>query len=279
MFLIGSEMVHPAEKLANDHAYDAQSFCSANQTPELFEHRVQPGTGADLQSFACKLVEFFAKRSACQVAVSPATDVLQSADEMKVAELHDPTLAGAQLDDSRNLVGDRGSDASVNGGGNGCECLRPALHVLSAWQKHRIEEDGSVLTARLDGHHIQDPVFASEAEVKSVQDQNQGSSGQAQHPRSGYKTSQDLSPTVSDGLLSKASARRQTLQGSSLHHNGLQQTGRIAPKLATSFLCTDAPRPLATTALTTTRTEAIDFCSATGRFRVQTIHARELAIN
>jgi hypothetical protein len=279
MFSIGSEMVHPSKKLVNDHAYDAQSFCSANQTPELFEHGVQAGPSADLQSFACKLIELFAKRSARQVAVSPAPDVLQSADEMEMAELNDPTLGCTEPDNSRNLVGDRGSDASVDGGGNGCKCLSPALHVLSARQEHRIEKEGSILTARLDGHHIQDPVFASEAKVKSVQEQNQRSSWQAQHSRSGYKTSQGLPPTVSDGLLSKASARRQTLQGASLYQNGLQQTGRISPTLATSVLCTDTPRLLATTALTTTRTEAIDFCSATSRFRVQTIHARELHTN
>ena len=56
---------------------------------------------------------------------------------------------------------------------------RPALHVLSARQENRIEEDGAILMARLDRHYIQDPVFPSKAKVKSVQDQNQGSSWQA----------------------------------------------------------------------------------------------------
>src|SRR5512145_3269104 len=125
MFLVGSEMVDPSEKLANDHAYDAQSFCSPNQTSELFEHGVQTGTGADLESFACKLIELFAQGSTRQVAVSPAPDVLQSADEMKMAELNDPTLGCAEPDYSRNLVGDRGWDAPAYVSGNGCECLRP----------------------------------------------------------------------------------------------------------------------------------------------------------
>jgi hypothetical protein len=82
---------------------------------------------------------------------------------------------------------------------------------------------------------------------------------------------------VSDCLRRKGNARRQTLHRSSLHQNGLQHTGRISPTLAASFLWADAPRPLAATALTTSRTEAMDFCSATWRFRVQTIHARQWA--
>ena len=91
-------MVDPSEKLANDHAHNAQSFCSANQTPELFEHGVQTGAGADLESLPCKLIELFAQGSASQPAVSPSAAVLQAADEMKMAELNDPALAGAELD-------------------------------------------------------------------------------------------------------------------------------------------------------------------------------------
>jgi hypothetical protein len=39
----------------------------------------------------------------------------------------------------------------------------------------------------------------------------------------------------------------------------------------------DTPRALATAALRTSRTETMDFRSATGRFRVRGIHARELS--
>lgn len=268
MFLIGSEMVHPSKKLANDHAYDAQSFCSANQTPELFEHRVQPGTGADLQSFACKLIEFFAQGSARQVAVSPAPDVLQSADEMEMTELNDPTLAGAQFDDSRNLVGDRGPDASVNGGGNGCECLRPALHVLSPWQKHRIEEYSSVLSARLDCHHIQDRVFASEAEVESVQEQDQRSSWQVQTPGSRSEFAQLSSKTPTQSLTGKPVARGQSFQCEAIQKNFFQTSRTYSPRFASSAFVANSPRTFAMTALTASRTEVINFDPATWRFRV-----------
>jgi hypothetical protein len=277
IFAIGSEMVDPPEKLPNDHAHDAQSCCLANKVSQFFEHGLQPGAIGELQSLADILVKRFAQGSACQVAIASASAVLQSADEMKMAELYDPALAGAEPDNSGNLVGDRGPDASVYVGGDRRECLRPALHVLSARQQNRIEEDGSILMARLDRHHIQDPIFSSKAEVKSVQDQNQGSSWQSQNARSEHKPPQRLTPTVSHRLLRKARARHQTLQGSSLHQNGVQQTGRISPTLATSFLSADAPRPLATAALTTSRTEAMYFRSATRRFRVQRIHARELS--
>lgn len=57
MYLIGSEMIHPAEKLANDHANDTQLFGLANQTSELFDDGIQTRSGSDLESFACKLIE------------------------------------------------------------------------------------------------------------------------------------------------------------------------------------------------------------------------------
>jgi hypothetical protein len=264
-------MVDPPEKLSNDHAHDAQAFCLPNKMPEFFEHGLQPGAIGQLESLADMLVKRFAQGSAMQSAIASAAALLQSADEMKMAELNDPALARAESDNPGDLVGDRGPDASVYGGGNGCEYLRPALQVLPSRQEHRIEKDGSILSARLD------PIFSSKAEIKPIQKQNQGACWQAQNPSSQHKPPHGLTPTVSHGLLRKASARRQTLQRSSLHQNSFQQTGRISPTLATSFLCADAPRPLAMAALTTSGTKAMDFCSATGRFRVQRIHARELA--
>jgi hypothetical protein len=276
-FSIGPEMVDAPEKLSNNHAHDAQSCCLPNQMSEFFEHGLEPGTIGQLQSLADMLVKRFSQGSALQSAIASASAVLQSADEMKMAELHDPALGCAEPDNSRNLVGDRGPDASVYLSGDRRECLRPAPQVLPPGQEQRIEEEGSILVAQLDRHQIQDPIFSSKAEVKSVQDQNQRSCGQAQNARSEHKPPQGLTPTVSHRLLRKANARRQTLQGSSLHQNGFQQTGRISPTLAASFLCADAPRPLATAALTTSRTKAMDFRSATRRFRVQRIHARQLA--
>ena len=141
-------MVDPPEKLPNDHAHDAQAFCLPNKMPEFFEHGLQPGAIGQLESLADMLVKRFAQGSAMQSAIASAPALLQSADEMEMAELHDPALACAEPDNSGNLVGDRGPDASVYGGGNGCEYLRPALHVLSPWQEHRIEKDGSILPAR-----------------------------------------------------------------------------------------------------------------------------------
>ena len=142
-------MVDPPEKLSNNHAQDVQSCCLAKAILELSDHGLEPGTIGEFESLAGKLVERLAQGSAMQSAISLASAVLQSADEMKMAELHDPALARTEPDNSRNLVGDRGPDASVNGGRDRCECLRPALHVLSARQEHRIEEDGSILMARL----------------------------------------------------------------------------------------------------------------------------------
>jgi len=214
---IGSEMVDPSEKLSNDHAHDAQSCCLANKTPQFFEHGLQSGAIGQFESLPNMLIKRFTQRSALQSAIASASAGLQSADEMKMAELHDPTLACAELENTGNLVGDRGPDASVHRGGDRCECLRPALHVLSARQENRIQEDSSILVARLDCHHIQNPIFSSKAKIKSVQNQKQGSSGQAQSPRSRYEVPQGSPKTPAQSLTGESVAWRESFQCAAVH--------------------------------------------------------------
>jgi hypothetical protein len=273
---IGSEMVYAPQKLSNDHAHDAQAGCSANELAQFFEDGLQSRAVGQLESFSDMLVKRFAQGSAFQFAIASASAVLQAADEMEMAELHDPAMALAEPDNSGNLVGDRSPDPSVYAGGNRCECLRPALHVLSAWQKNRIEEEGSILMARLDRHHIQDPVFSSKPKVESVQDQNQGSSWQAQNSRARYEVSQASTKTPSQTLMSKSIAWRETFQRAAVQQYCFQNSRPHSSRLAAAPFLADSPRSLAPTALTTSRTEVINFDLATRRFRVPRMHAREL---
>jgi len=245
--------------------------------PQFVEHGLQPGAIGQLQSLPDLLVKRFAQGSVCQVAIAPASAVLQSADEMEMAELYDPTLGCAKPNYSGNLVGDRGSDASVNGGGYRCECVRPALHVLSARQENRIEEDGSILMARLDRHQIQ--VLCSKAKVKAVQDQNQRSSWQAQNPRSRYEVSQASTKTPSQTLMRKSIAWCETFQRAAIQQYCFQNSKTRSSRLAAAPFLADSPRSLALTALTTSRTEVINFGLATTSFRVARMHARELDTN
>lgn len=261
-------MVDAPEKLSNDHAYDAQGLCLPNKASEFFEHGLQPGAVGQFESLADMLVKGFAQGSACQSAIASASALLQSADEMEVAELHDPALARAELDNPGNLVGDRGPDTSVNRGGNGYECLRPALQVLSPWQKHGIEEDGSILTDRLDRHHIQHPIFPSKAEIKPVQEQNQGASVQTQSPRSRYELPQRSTKPPTQPLRGKAIAWSESFECASVHKHCLQRSRTRSLRLAATPFLADSPRSLALTALTTSRTEMINLGSATTGFRV-----------
>jgi len=278
-FSIGSEMVDPPQKLPNDHADNAQVFGLANQIPELFEHGVQMGTVGEFESLAGQLIERFAQGPANQPAVSSPAAVLQSADEMEMAELNDPALARTEPDDSGNLVGDRGPDTSVDISGDRGNDLRPAPQVLPAWQEHRIEEDRSIVVTRLDRHQIQDPVFSSKTKINSVQEQDQRPCRQAQRPRLGQKPPQGLTTTVPHRLSTQTSARCQTLQGSPLPQDRFQKCGRSSPTFASAFLSAHAPCTFAATALTTSRAKPMDFGLATGRFRVRRIHARELPID
>ena len=97
-------MVDPPEKLSNDHAHDTQTFCLANSVVELSEHRSQPRAVGKFESLTGKLVEGLAQWSSMESVISSAAAVLQSADEMKVAELNDPALGCAEFYNSGNLV-------------------------------------------------------------------------------------------------------------------------------------------------------------------------------
>jgi hypothetical protein len=269
-------MVDPPEKLPHNHAYDAQSRRFANKTPQLFEHGLQTGTVGKIESFAGKLIERFAQASASQPAVSSASAVLQAADEMKMAELHDPALAGTELDNAGNLVGDRSPDASVNRGGDRCKCLRPAAHVFSSRQEQRIQEDGSILMARLERHQIQDPIFSSKAKVKTVQDQNQRPCWLAHTPRSRCELSQISTKPPTQPLRSKAIAWSESFQCALVYKHRFESSRTRSLRFAAAPFLADSPRALALTALTTSRAEVINFGSATLRFRVPRMHAREL---
>jgi hypothetical protein len=269
-------MVDPPEKLSNDHAHNAQSCCLANKTPQFFEHGLQPAVVGQFESLSDVLVKRFAQGPVLQSAIASASAVLQSADEMEMAELYDPALARGEPDNSRNLVGDRGSDASAYRSRDCRDRLRPTAKVLPAGQEHRVEEDGLIVMARLYGHLIQDPIFSSKPEVKSVQDQNQGASAQAQSPRSRYEGSQGSTKTPTEALVGQSVAWRESFQCTTIQQYYLQNSSTHTPRLAAAPFLADCPRTLALTALTASRTEVMNFGSATWRVRVARLHAREL---
>jgi hypothetical protein len=133
--------------------------------------------------------------------------------------------------------------------------------------------------ARLDCHHIQDPIFSLKAKVKSVQEQNQRSSRQAQTPRLRYELSQRSTKTPSQPLRGKAVAWGESFQCASFQQDCFQRSGTGSLRFAPSPFFADSPSTLATTALTTAKTEMVDFDSATWGFRVPRMHARELHTN
>ena len=269
-------MIDPSEKLSNDHAHDTQSFCLRNAMPELREHGSEPTAIGKLESLAGQLVERLAQRSSMQSVIASAAAVLQSTDEMKMAELNDPALGCTELDNTGNLVGDRGANTSVYRRRNGCEGVGPTLHVLSAFAQHRIEEDGSILMAGFDRHHIQNPIFSSKAKVKSVQDQNQRSFRQAKVPRPRCELSQISTKAPTQPLRGKAIALSESFQCACVYKYRLESSSAHSVTLEASSFLADSPRAFALTALTTSRTEVINFRSATSRFRVPRMHAREL---
>ena len=274
---ISSEMFGPPQKLPDRHAHHARSHRLLNEFLQALEYPLQAWTIGQFQGLTGELVESLSHWSAYEFALASAPAALQLADEMKMAQLHDPGLPRRQPYHPPNVVGYRGAYASVYSCGNRRECLRPAAEILPLWQEHRIEKQCSILMARLHGHQIQDPMTAPKAKVQSVHYEDQRARRQAQSTRSRDELAQGLTKTVPQRLTSKTGARRKAFQSPSFDQDGSQKTGRNSPALAASLFAADPPCTLAMAALTTSRTEAMDFGLATGRFRVRRIHARELS--
>jgi hypothetical protein len=77
-------------------------------------------------------------------------------------------------------------------------------------------------------------------------------------------------------LRGKSVAWRQSFQGAAVQQYCFENSRTHSPRLAAAPFLADSPRPLALTALTTSRTEVMNFGFATRRFRVARMHAREL---
>jgi hypothetical protein len=132
------------------------------------------------------------------------------------------------------------------------------------------------LMTRLYRHQIHNPIFAAKAKVQSVQDQNQGTFGQAQIPRSRCELSQSSTKPPTQPLVGKAIAWSESFQCASVEQHCFESSRTRSPRLAAALFLADPPRTLALTALTTSGTEVINFRSATPRIRVPRMHAREL---
>jgi hypothetical protein len=124
------------------------------------------------------------------------------------------------------------------------------------------------LMDRLDRHHIQHPIFSSKAEIKSVQEQNQRASWQAQSPWSRYELSQRSTKPPTQPLRGKAIAWSESFECASVQQRGLENSATRALRLAASPFLANSPCMLALTALPTSRTEVINLGSATTGFRV-----------
>jgi len=275
---IRSELIGPSEKLPDHHAHNTRSHWFLHEPLQPLEHRLKAWTVRQLQRLTSKPVEGLSHGSAYQLAFASSSATLQLADEMKMTQLHDPALSPSQPDDSPNVVGDRGTDAPAYPGGDRSECLRPTVHILSPRQQHRIEENSSILTVRLYGHQIQNPIMAAKPKIQSVEDQDQRP-GHVQTSGPAHILTYCLMEAVAQSSVRKTRVTScKTFQSPPVQKNSLQKSGRRTPTMTTPLFSANSPCAFAESALTTSRTETVYCCPTTRRFRVQGFHARELCV-
>jgi hypothetical protein len=277
IFAIGSELIGSSEKLPDYHAHNARAHWVSHELLQPLEHRFQAWTVRQLQRLASKPVEGLSHGPAYQFAFSSSSAPLQLTDEMKMTQLHDPALSRSQPDDPPNVVGDRGTDVPAYPGGNRSECLRPTPHILPAGKKQRVEERCSILMAWFDTHQVQDPMLSSKPKVQSVENQDQRPCWQPQSTRLGNEALEGLMKTITQCSRREVASRGEGLQRPPSNQHCSQNSRGRSPALAAPFFLADTPRTLAMVALSTSRSKAMNFGSATTRFRVRRIHARELA--
>lgn len=278
IFPIRSKLISPPQKFPDRHAHNAGSHWSLNKILQPLENRFQPWTVRYFQRLTGKPVKALSHGSAYQFAFASSSASLQLTDEMELTQLHNPAMLRSQPNDPSDVVGDRGVDAFVDPSGDRCEYLRPTLHILPAREKHRIEENRSILTARLHRHQIQDPMISAKPKIQSVEDQDQRP-GQVQTSGASHILTHRLMEAVAQSSLGKTTVTlRKTFQSPALQKNCVQKPGRKTPPMTTPLLQANPPCAFALTALTTAGTKTV-YCRPTARrFRVQGFHARELCV-
>ena len=275
---IGSELVSPPQKLPHHHADTGRTARLTGHFFQTLKDPLELGTIGKLQCLTGELVAKFTHVSACDFSLSPSPVALQLADKVKMTQLQDPAFVHGQGGDTPDLVGHQGPNTLVQSYRDGVDGFRPATDFFPTRKKQRVQKDRTVLVTGFQPHQVQDPGTSVETKVKPVDQKDQWSCWHTQGARSGHELVHGLTKTVAQGLRSKARARSKTFQRPSLQQHCLQESGRSSPRLAASFFSANSPGVLAMAALTTPRAKAVNFGSTTGRFRVQSLHARELCV-
>ena len=275
-FTIGPELICAPEKLPHHHA---GTDSTAGLTDEFFQTPKDPlklATVGKLQCSTGELIAGFTHVSAFDGSLSGSPIALQLADEMEMTQLQGPTSICSQRCNAPDLIGDYGPNALLYSQGNGVDGFQPAIEILTTREKQGVEEKSVISMTRFERHEVKYPRSSVETKVKAVDQQHQWACGHTQGTILRHNAAQGVTKTMTQGLRSQLGAWRETFQSSSFQQHRIYKTGRGSPTLAASLFSADSPRPLAMAALTTPRAEAVNPGSATKRFRVQRIHAREL---
>ena len=275
-FTIGPELICAPEKLSH---HPAGTDSAAGLTNEVFEAPKDPlklVTVGKLQCLTGELIAGFTHGSVSEGSLSGSPIALQLADEMEMTQLQGPTFVCRQRGNTSDLIGDYGRNALLYAQRNGADRFQPAIEILPTREKQGIEEKSVISMTRFECHEIKHPRAASETKVKAVDQEHQWACRYVQGAILRHHSTQGSTKTMTQGLRGQSGAWSEPFQSFSFQQHGIQKTGGGPPTLATSFFLPDAPRPLAMAALTTSRAEAVSPGPATGRFRVQRIHAREL---
>ena len=275
--LIGSVMIKIPKKFTDRHLHLASKQWALHGEPQTAEGSPQGGPVRQLQGLTGQLVQGFADAPAGQGRFVSSPSTLQLADEMEVAQLqHPPVLTGQRLHPSQ-VIGHHTSNAPADLGRDRLNELPPDPDVFPSRAQHRVQKDRVMLLTRFQRHQIQHPGPPSEPHPQPIHQQDQIACGQGPCPGPGHHMSQGLAEAVAEPLRCQPTPRGMGAQRVLPKEHSLHQGLWDAVRRTASLLAPNTPGSTTRSALSPSGPKPGDPRSTTDRFRVLSLHAREVS--
>lgn len=279
VFSISPEMIQASQEFSSDPFEPDGKPTIACQSSDSLNQPIQPCPIWFFESLPNGLVESLPGPAAFDAPLLPMPPhSLKTTDEMKVAELMDPTFLFGQSLGSSEIVGNPPQNTILDIGRNSPYGFFPMSEVLPSLEKDGIEKDGPVFLAGFDGCKIQSPQAATEMKPETIAQKNQFSRRKDLRRGARDKSLERLTESVAKGLdCNFEPAGADFFEVLALLNNPLDQALRVALAVSPALFGTNSPCAPAGAALAAFATKAIDSGTTTFGFPMYCFHTWEIS--
>lgn len=269
------EAVEFGEKVADDHAEADIRSRLGRQGAEAALQRGELSRVAGHEHRAHGEEDPLAPAPGRQVFV-PAESTVELGQEMKVAALVNPAPLPRQSLGPANPIGNQGTHAGRELGGNGLHGLRPPRPSFFAGEQDGVEKERASFAHRLECHEVEDGRTAAKPDPEPIDEQHEGTGWELGRRGLGEE---DRQRTLQAFLQTaeRASALGRLLgQRQAVHQRAPQETARQSARRTPGTTRSNPPGAVTVNALPPPPAERAHRRTTTRRLRVSSDHTREI---